>query len=88
MNTKLTPLQACKDLFAKTSLAVHIRSLDMQEILKFPFGLLLWALAERLGSLKKTKVASLPRQLYGNIGPIDSIIKEFAMIVDGMSFVQ
>lgn len=60
----------------------------MQEIFKFPFGLLLWALAERIGSLKKTKVASLPRQLYGNMGPIDSIIKEFAMIVDGMSFVK
>ena len=75
VSTKLTLLQASKDLFAKRSLAAHIRSLDMQEIVKFPLGSLPWALAEPLATLKKTKKASLWHRLGSNIDSIDSIIE-------------
>ena len=60
----------------------------MQEVFKSLLGPLPWALAETLGTLKKTSKASLLHKLEGNVDPIESIDGCFALIVDGMAFVQ
>ena len=38
VNSKVVPLQATKDLFAKISLVVQIRYFDLRSIFKFPLG--------------------------------------------------
>ena len=54
LNSKIVPLQATKDLFAKISLVAQIRFFDLRSIFKFPLGPFSWALAEPSGALKKT----------------------------------
>ena len=54
VNSKIIPVQVNKELFAKISLVAQIRSLNMKSVFKYPFGPLPWALAEPIGTLKKT----------------------------------
>ena len=81
-------LKASKDLFAKISLIAQIRSLDMRSVFRYPLGPLPWSLAEAIGTLKKTSKASLLHQLEGKVSSIERISGRFALIVDGMAFVQ
>ena len=38
VNSKVIPVQATKDLFAKIALVVQIRSLDLKSVFKYPLG--------------------------------------------------
>ena len=60
----------------------------MQSVFKYPLGPLPWSLAEPIGTLKKTSKASLLHKLKGKVNPLESICRRFALIVDGMAFVQ
>ena len=88
VNSKIVPLQATKDLFARISLVAQIRSFDMRVIFEFPLGPLPWSLAEPLGSLKKTSKSSLLHKLEGKVEPLESLNGNHALIVDGMAYVQ
>ena len=88
VNSKIIPLQATKDLFARISLVAQKRSLNMRDVFEFPLGPLPWSLAESLGSLKKTSKASLLHKLEGNVEPLESLNGHHALIVDGMAYVQ
>ena len=43
VNSKIIPMQATKELFAKISLVAQNRSLDMRSVFKFPLGPLPWS---------------------------------------------
>ena len=55
----------------------------MRQVFKFP-----WSLAEPLGALKKTSKAALLHKLEGTVEPIVNVSGKYALIVDGMGFVQ
>ena len=88
VNSKIIPVQASKELFAKISLVAQIRSLDMRSVFKFPLGPLPYSLAEPIGTLKKTSKAVLIHKLEGTVEPIENVTGEYAMIFDGMAYVQ
>ena len=88
VNSKIVPLQAIKDLFAKISLVAQIRYFDFRSIFKYPLGPLPWALAEPSGALKKTSKASLLHKTESNVQLLDSLHGEQVFIIDGMSYVQ
>ena len=88
VNSRIVPLQATKDLFAKISFVAQIRSIDMRSIFQFPLGPLPWSLAEPIGSLKKTSKAALLHKLEGKVHPIESIQGPHMLIVNGMAYVQ
>ena len=84
VNSTIIPVQASKELFAKISLVAHIRSLDMRSIFKFPLGPLPWALAEPMGTLKKTSKATFLHKLEGPVEPLERVSGDYAMVFDGM----
>ena len=88
IKSKVIPLQATKDLFAKISLIAQIRSIDMRSIFQFPLGPLPWSLADPIGSLKKTSKSSLLHKLEGQVDPIESLQEQHTLIIDGMAYVQ
>ena len=88
VNSKMVPLQATKDLFAKISLVTQIRSFESRSIFKFPLGPLPWALAEPSGELKETSKASLLHKTESKLEPLDSLHGEQVLIIDGMTYVQ
>ena len=88
VNSKIFPLQATKDLFAKMLLAAQIRSLNMGVVFEFPLGPLPWSLAERLGSLKKISKASLLHKLEEKVESLESLNVQYTLIVDGTAYVQ
>ena len=88
VNSMITPVQASKELFAKISLVAQIRSLDMRSVFKFPLGPLPWELAEPMGTLKKTSKALLLHKLEGLVEPLERVSGDYAMVFDGMAYVQ
>ena len=54
VNSKVIPLQASKNLFAKIALVAQILSLNLRQVFKFPLRPMPWSLAEPLGTPKKT----------------------------------
>ena len=88
VNSKVLPLQASKNLFAKIVLVFQIHSLNLRLVFKFPPGPLLWFLVEPIGTLKKTSKASLLHKLEEKVEPIENVSGEYAMIIDGMMYVQ
>ena len=82
------PVQASEELFGKISLVAQIRSLDMRSVFKFPLGPLPWALAEPIGTLKKTSKATLLHNLEGLVEPLARVSGDYAIVFDGMAYVQ
>ena len=81
-------MQASKNLFAKIALVAQILSLNSRQAFKFPLGPMPWSLAEPLSKLKKTSKAALLHKLEGTVEPIVNVSGKYALIVDGMAFVQ
>ena len=67
VNSKIIPVEASKEPFAKVSLVAQIRSLNMRSVFKFLLWPLPWSLAESIGTLKKTSKASLLHKLDGPV---------------------
>ena len=88
VNSTVISLQASKNLFAKIALVAQILSLNLRQVFKFPFGPMPWSLAEPLSILKKTSKAALLHKLEGTVEPIVNVSGKYALIVDGMAFVQ
>ena len=79
-------------MFAEISLAAQIRLLDMREVetwtCKCPLSQFPFVLAKPCGTFKKTNKASLLHNLRVTMDLIDIINEYFALIVDGISFLQ
>ena len=60
----------------------------MRSVFKFPLGPLPWALAETMGTLKKTFKATLLHKLEGPVEPLEEVSGDYAMVFDGMAYVQ
>ena len=88
VNSEIIPVQVSKERFARISLIARIQSLDMRSVLKFPIGPLPWALAEPMGPLKKTFKATLLHKLEGPVEPLERVSGDYAMVFDGMAYVQ
>ena len=88
VNSKVVPLQACKNLFTKIALVAQIRSLNLRLVFKFPLGPMPWSLAEPLGTLKKTSKAASLYKLEGTVERIVKVSGKYALIVDGVAAVQ
>ena len=87
VNSKIIPVQASKELFAKVFLVAQIRSLNMISVFKFLLGPLPWSLAEPIGTLKKTSKVALLHKLEGPVETIENVSGDYAMIFDGMAYV-
>ena len=85
VNSKIIPLQATKNLFAKISLVTQIRPFVLRSIFKFPLGQLHRTLAGPSGVLKKTSKASLLHKIESKVEPLDSLHGEQVLIIDGMT---
>ena len=90
VNSKIVPLQATKNLFAKISLVSQIRSFNLTSIFKFSLGPLPRALAGLCGVLKKKKnsKASLLHKIESKVERLDSLHGEQVSIIDGMTYVR
>ena len=60
----------------------------MRSVFKFPLGPLPWALAEPMGTSKKTSKATLLHKLEGPVEPLERVKGDYAMVFDGMAYVQ
>ena len=87
VNSKIIPVQASKESFAKVSLVTQIRSLNMRSVFKFPLGPLSWSLSEPIGTLKKTCKAALLHKLEDPVETIENVSGDYAMTFDGMAYV-
>ena len=88
VNSKVIPLQASKNLFAKIALVSQIRSLNLRQVFKFPVRPMQWSLGEPLCTLEKTSKAALLHKVEGTVEPIVNLSGKYALIVDRMTFVQ
>ena len=89
VNSKIVPLQATKNLFAKMSLVSQIRSFNLTSIFKFSLGPLPRALAGLCGVLKKkNSEASLLHKIESKVERLDSLHGEQVSIIDGMTYVR
>ena len=84
--SKITPVQASKELFAKVSFVAQIRSLNIRSVFNFPLGPLPWSLAEPIGTLKNTSKAALLHKLESPVETIENVSGDYAMISDGMAY--
>ena len=81
-------LRADRDLFARMIVIAQGRELDMRNVLSHPLGPIPWSLANENGLLRKTDKARLMNSLGKTIPPAESLPKDSACIVDGMSVVH
>ena len=76
------------EIFGKTALIAQSRSVDLQEICKYPMGSVPYALAESMGTMIKTKKADLLAELEKDTTYVDSFPKSSGSMVDGMALVR
>ena len=85
---KTIPLKASSEIFSKIAIIAQKRSVDLKTVFCYPLGPLPWSLADAMGTLKKTSKAALMHKLEGKIEPTEQIEGDYAMIIDGMAYVQ
>ena len=68
----------------------HHRNIDMKEIFifAFPLGPVPWALADSMGTLKKTNKAILMHELEKNAEPNEEVLSNNCTVIDGMALVR
>ena len=64
------------------------RSMDMQEVLKYPLGLLPWSLASTDGTIAKTVKSKLAELVEKNVSSLDEEHRENQWILDAMALLQ
>ena len=86
VNSKIFPLQATNDLFAKISFVAQIGSFNLRSIFKFLLVSLPWELAEPSGGWKKTLKTSLLHKIESKVEPLESLHGQQALIIDDMTY--
>ena len=88
VKSKIFPLKATNDLFAKISLVTQTRSFDLRSIFKFPLGPFPWSLAEPSDAWKKTLKTSLLHKIKSKVRPLEILHEKLLLIIDNMTYVQ
>ena len=73
------------DIFGKTALITQSRSIDLQEIFKYPLGSVPYTVADSMGTVIKTKKTDLLAELEKDTTYVKSSPKSSCSIVDGMA---
>ena len=76
------------EIFGKIVLIAQSRSVDLQEILKYPLGSIPYVLADTMGTMIKTKKADLVVELEKDTTYVNSFPNSSCSIVDGMALVR
>ena len=76
------------EIFGKVALIAQSRSVDLQEIFKYPMGSVPYAPADSMGTMIKTKKADLLAELEKDTTYFSSFLKSSCSIVDGMALVR
>ena len=64
------------------------RNIEMKEIFCYPFGPIPWALANSMGTLKKTNKAILMPKLEKNAESSEEVLSHSCTIIDGLALVR
>ena len=70
------------EVFGKIALVAQSRSVDLQEIFKYPLGSVPYALADSIGTMIKTNEADLLGELEKDTTYVNSFSKSSCSIVD------
>ena len=84
IQVKIVQLTAEKIIFGRIAMMSQHRNIDMKEIFVFPLGPVPWALADSMGTLKKTNKAILMHDLE----KMQSQMKNTCTVIDGMALVR
>ena len=76
------------EIFGKIALIAQSRSVDLQEIWKYPMGSVPYALADSMGTMIKIKKEDLLAELEKDATYVNSFPKSSCCIVDGMALVR
>ena len=90
IQVKIVQLTAEKIIFGRIAMMSHHRNIDMKEtfIFAFPLGPVPWALADSMGTLKKTNKAILMHELEKNAEPNEEVLSNNCTVIDGMALVR
>ena len=88
LKDRMIPLKYHRELFTQIMIIMQKRIVDLKEVLSFPLGPLLWALAGIIGDLKKANKASSLHRIEGNALPLEHIPAQSTGIFDGMAEVR
>ena len=84
LNKKIK-VKAEERLFAQMIVIAECRNLQMSEVLAHPLGPLPWTLANPDGTLRKTKEATLAKELQKNVQAAYVILQPSPCLIDGMA---
>ena len=84
IQVKIVQLTAEKIIFGRIAMMSQHRNIDVKEIFVFPLGPVPWALADSMGTLKKTNKAILMHDLE----KMQSQMKNTCTVIDGMALVR
>ena len=87
---KIVQLTAEKNVFGRIAMMSQHKNIDMKEIFAFPLSLVPWALADSMGTLKKTNKAILIHELE-NVElaePNEEVVSNTCTVIDGMALVR
>ena len=76
------------EMFGMIALIAESRSVDLQEIFKYPLGSVPYALADSMGTMIKTKKLDLQADLEKDTTYVHSFPKSSCSIVDRVALVQ
>ena len=85
---KIVQLTAEKSVFGRIAMMSQHRNIDMKEIFASPLGPVPWALADSMGTLKKTNKAILMHKLEKNAEPNEEVLSNTCTVIDGMVLVR
>ena len=83
-------MTAEKNVFGRIAIMSQHKNIDMKEIFAFPLSLVPWALADSMGTLKKTNKAILIHELE-NVElaePNEEVVSNTCTVIDGMALVR
>ena len=76
------------EIFGKIALIAQSRSIDLQDIFRYPLGAVPYALADSMGTMIKTKKPDLLAELEKNTANVSSFPKSSCSIIDGTALVR
>ena len=85
---KVVQLTAEKNIFGRIVIMSQQRNIEMKEIFCYPLGPIPWALANSMGTLKKTNKAILMPKLEKNAESSEEVLSHSCTIIDGIALVR
>ena len=85
---KFVQMTAEKNIFGRIAIMSQQRNIEMKEIFCYPLGPISWALADSMGTLKKTKKTILMHELEKNAEPSEEVLWHSCTIIDSMALTR